>query len=197
MRFSTFDLVVDASTRPVCSGYRQCARMPRRLPARRRANLIRAGQATRARAPVPRAPPAQRGLRVSEAPELLEILQHAGDEERSIDAIRLVQAHAIDDSAAVLRDHVEEIVHDRRVGTGARTSSRNRPHMSIATASMRAAVRPNEFEERPDTGALALAGEPDDPLRRRLDDHRGVAMAFLDRKLVDSQQPQAGQTLRG
>jgi len=47
------------------------------------------------------------------------------------------------------------------------------------------ARRAEQFEKRPDVLPAATAADPQHALAQRLDDHGGIAVALLDRKLIE------------
>jgi hypothetical protein len=94
--------------------------------------------------------------------------------------------HPIDHLTAVLGDHVEQVVDDARVRrVGRDFLAVRRTHVHHDRLEPCAAVGSEQTKERPQILACAAATDPKHALPRRLDHHRDVAVALLDRELIE------------
>jgi hypothetical protein len=101
-------------------------------------------------------------------------------------SVRLVDPYAIDHLTAVLGDHVEQVVDDARVRrVGRDFLAIRRAHVHHDRFEPRTSRGSQQAKERSQILACAAATDPKHALPRRLDHHRGVAVALLDRELIE------------
>ena len=105
-----------------------------------------------------------------------------------------IDPHPVDDLAAVLGHDVEQVEHDGRVrAVRLHLAFIASVHVHDGRLQGLTARRAEQLEERPDVLAAPAAADPQHALAHRLHDHGGVAVALLDRKLVQRDDPHAVQ----